>query len=484
MIGATARTSPLDRLQGWLLTIRHPSAEVRRRGQALNLLLVAFMATTLVASPWLLSLVPREASATTVPLGIGLLSAYALAVLTSRAGFVDLTGMGLSLVYCGVVTATIVVTGLFDPFGWTMALVALFAGHSLRPAQVLVPYLAGQIGLVIARLASTGQSVLALPTDTDFVYMSFLLLLFSMSSFVQGSWLRRVFGEQQEAQHELELARDDAERARDDAERARDDAEQSRDDAERARLDAEVARDGARRAQQLAEHANQAKSVFLANMSHELRTPLNAIIGYAEMLEEEHTGQDDSVDDLVRIRRAGRHLLSLINDVLDLAKIEAGRMTLELQRFDPKELMRQTIDEILPSARERGNTVHVAIAHDVGFVHTDPTKLRQILLNLLSNAVKFTENGDIHVRARSRRRDDGIEELEIQVQDTGIGIGEEKKETIFRAFEQADPSTTRQYGGTGLGLAVSENLAKLLEGAIEVESRLGVGSRFTARVAA
>ncbi len=481
----SARPTALGGLQGRLLAVRHPSTEVRRRGQALLFVLGSFIAATAVMTPWLFAVLPGSATVPGLAIAGTVLLACGAGLLTARAGFVDATGLVVSVVLAACVAAGIALTGLFEPFGWAMTLVVLLAGLALRPAHVPLVFLAAQGGVIWARLATSAEPPEMLLADLDLGFLSLVLAVIATVGAVQGGWQRRFFAEEQETRHALELSRHDAERARDEAERALGETERARAEAEEERVQAEIARDAARRAQQLAEHASQAKSVFLANMSHELRTPLNAIIGYSEMLEEDHDPHADAevVADLVRIRRAGRHLLALVNDVLDLAKIEAGRMTLELQRFDFAELLRQTIDEVLPSALETGNELHLELADDVGFVHSDPTKLRQIVLNLLSNAVKFTKDGHIHVRSRNGRRTDGIEELVIEVEDTGIGISDDQLQTIFRAFEQADPSTTREYGGTGLGLAVSEKLAKLLEGEITVDSTLGEGSTFTVRVA-
>jgi PAS domain S-box-containing protein len=232
-----------------------------------------------------------------------------------------------------------------------------------------------------------------------------------------------------------------------------------------------------------AEQANRAKSQFLANMSHELRTPLNAIIGYAEILQEEATdrGIDDFVPDLARIRSSGGHLLSLINDVLDLSKVEAGRMELFLEEFD----LRATIDDIsstvAPLISRNGNTLELQIDEGVGTVCADAVKVRQVLLNLLSNASKFTERGSIVVLAEPFSHE-GTPCVRIRVRDAGIGMTPEQMGRLFEAFAQADASTTRKYGGTGLGLAISRRFCRLMGGDIEVESEPGAGSTFTLRL--
>jgi PAS domain S-box-containing protein len=227
-----------------------------------------------------------------------------------------------------------------------------------------------------------------------------------------------------------------------------------------------------------AETANQAKSQFLANMSHELRTPLNAIIGYAEMLQEEaaEAGDGQYIADLQKIQGGGRHLLALINDILDLSKIEAGRMELYLEDFEPRQLLEDVAGTVAPLVARNRNVLEVTVDPATGAAHADLMKLRQVLLNLLSNACKFTEGGTIRVTA-SCPMGDGM--LRIDVADEGIGMSPEQVERLFRPFSQADGSTSRQYGGTGLGLAISRQFCRLMGGDITVASLPGRGSTFT-----
>ena len=234
-------------------------------------------------------------------------------------------------------------------------------------------------------------------------------------------------------------------------------------------------------AKQAAEDANHAKSIFLANMSHELRTPLNAIIGYSEMLEEEteELGRIAIVEDLKRIQSAGRHLLALINDILDLSKIEAGKMELHLETFDVAPMVEEIASTVKPAVEQNGNTLQVAISPDVRNMHGDVTKVRQILLNLLSNACKFTERGKISLQVRQEIVD-GKPWMNFAVADTGIGIAAEKQSTLFREFLQADASIVRKYGGTGLGLAITNRFVQMMGGRVEVVSALSIGSTFTA----
>jgi signal transduction histidine kinase/CheY-like chemotaxis protein len=237
-------------------------------------------------------------------------------------------------------------------------------------------------------------------------------------------------------------------------------------------------------AKEEADAANQSKSLFLANMSHELRTPLNAIIGYSEMLMEdaEDAGQEDAIPDLQRIHTAGRHLLGLINEVLDLSKIEAGKMEVFLEDFDVAAMIESVRGTIQPLADERANRL-VVKADDLGTAHSDITKLRQMLFNLLSNACKFTDEGEIRLEAR-READPRGDRLVFLVSDTGIGMTAEQQARLFEPFMQADASTTRRYGGTGLGLAITRHFAEMLGGEIHLESEPGTGTTFTIRIPA
>ncbi len=239
------------------------------------------------------------------------------------------------------------------------------------------------------------------------------------------------------------------------------------------------------KAKHTAEEASRAKSTFLANMSHELRTPLNAIIGYSEMLEEEtrESGKSDDAKDLRKIQSAGKHLLALINDVLDLSKIEAGKMGLHLESFEVAPLIDEMITTLQPAAAKNSNKIQVHVANEVGAMRADVTKVRQILFNLLSNACKFTDHGIISVDV-DKDKIEGHNWVRFRVCDTGIGITAKQRENLFHEFSQADASIARKYGGTGLGLAITYRFVQLMKGRIAVESEPGKGATFTVRLPA
>ena len=232
-------------------------------------------------------------------------------------------------------------------------------------------------------------------------------------------------------------------------------------------------------ARELSEVANRTKSQFLANMSHELRTPLNAIIGYSEILQEDavDSDQEQLVPDLKKIEGAGRHLLGLINDILDLSKVEAGKMDVFIEEIDISSLLDEVKSIIAPLVAKNGNKLELRLADRIGSMRTDRTKVKQCLLNVLSNASKFTQDGKLTVGVERLGTDRSI--VQMTISDTGIGMSEEQLGRLFQAFSQADASTTKKFGGTGLGLAITRHFCRLLGGDVTVASQVGEGSTFT-----
>jgi signal transduction histidine kinase/DNA-binding response OmpR family regulator len=249
---------------------------------------------------------------------------------------------------------------------------------------------------------------------------------------------------------------------------------------ERRRAEEEVAK-----AKEASETANKTKSLFLANMSHELRTPLNAILGYSEMLQEEAVERElvEFGADLEKINSAGKHLLALINDILDLSKIEAGKMELFLESFEVGSMVDEVACTFQPMVETNANKLHLKLADDLGEMHADQIKVRQALFNLLSNAVKFTHDGDITLDA-GRERMDGEDWIVFRVTDTGIGLNPDQIVKLFQDFTQADASTTRKFGGTGLGLALTRRFCQMMGGDVTVQSTPGEGCVFTIKLPA
>ena len=245
------------------------------------------------------------------------------------------------------------------------------------------------------------------------------------------------------------------------------------------------AMDDVSKARDDADQASAAKSIFLANVSHELRTPLNAIIGYSEMIHDELSDEvpidrPQFQSDLEKIIMSGRHLLALINDILDLSKVETGKMSLHCEHFEPGQILEQVCEALAPLLRNNNNQLEVTGLKELPSLYNDATKFRQIFTNLLSNASKFTSDGKVSISARALAGAKG--QVEITVADTGIGMNAEQQAKVFEAFVQADASTSANYGGTGLGLAICRDYSNLMGGSIEVESQPGQGATFTVRI--
>ncbi|MCB9567070.1 MAG: hypothetical protein H6710_07660 [Myxococcales bacterium] len=416
--------------------------DVERRGRALLSVLLTFVVSlALVGSFSALAAPPERLRPTFVVIACMSLVLVASGVL-ARRGRVDLGGLLISGVLSLTIVAYLLHVQTYTPFLWFTSLSVVVASITVRPRLIWVS--------AAINFAVVASVALVLPVELGeklryTTMVSALLLPMSAFTFFSATRTQALFAAQRAAMSELEAAKALIDEALQEA------------NAERHR----------------AEAASRAKSTFLANMSHELRTPLNAMIGYAELIEEE--GADDETRrDLQKIQHAGRHLLGIIDDILDVSRVEAGKLTVAPAEVDLEAMVRELQETLAPAAARAGDALVIERAPACARVFTDPLRLKQILLNLLGNAVKFTEEGMITLRVTC-----ADEVTRFEVSDTGIGMDAETLDRVFVEFTQADESSTRRYGGAGLGLALSLRLARLLGARLSAASTPGEGSTFT-----
>jgi len=440
-------------LSRWF-TVHSEDADVRRRGLVLLVFVTFTLGLVAMALPLPLLTSPED-RLQSYGLIVGTLCFYFFGGVLARRGWVNAAGAMISVCMSTAFVASAWAEGAFITPLWAILFSVLLASFAVRPwlVVVLTGYIMGLLFILMGHFGSEG--LLDEAMIENFVTLLTIMFNIGVVGFVAASVNSIVFASLGEALERAELAQ----------------------------LKAEAAGREADRAREVAETASRAKSRFLANMSHELRTPLNAIIGYSEMLREDlafaslNESLESTSEDLERIGKAGHHLLLLINDVLDLSKIEAGGAHLTIDRVELDRLIEEVDAACRYTIESRGNTLEINIEPGARELSTDETKLKQVMINLLSNAGKFTQNGTIVVRL-SPATLDGAQAVAFEVRDTGIGMSAEQQSRVFEAFEQADVSTTREYGGTGLGLTLVRHLVGLLGGTLDLESAPGEGSRF------
>ncbi|MBK8262310.1 MAG: hypothetical protein IPK80_13360 [Nannocystis sp.] len=434
-------------MRAWreLLVIRSGDADVVRRGRGLVTTIVVFFAAMLALALVAAALAPPDrVRPTLVTIAMMLVVAVTSAAL-ARRGRVDAAGLLLSGSLSAAIAGYLWHVQAYTHFVWFMTLSVVLASVSVQPRLI---WASAGLNLTLVVLLALGLPCEPAEAVRISALLGILLLVIAVVTFFSAQRMAALFVGQNLAMRELEQAK------------------------RRLREALSLAEEGLRRA----EAASRAKSTFLANMSHELRTPLNAIIGYTELLRED--AQDASTArDLARISEAGEHLLGLISEILDLSRVEAGKMTIAAERVALAPLIQEVRGAVAPMMAKNHNVLTVDLEdRRVEYVYIDPLRLRQILINLLSNAAKFTEGGAVRLTVG---RAGGL--LRFVVSDTGIGMDAATLARVlsFEEFVQADASPTRRYGGSGLGLALSSRLARLLGGSLTATSSLGAGSSFT-----
>ena len=456
------------RLWHWSQEIQSDDLNIVRRGQQFNKLSIGLLVqVTLI---FILQLIiPSEGTGIELYLmliGLGLV--YIVSVILTRAGKVSFAGVMCSVAVLALLGGSVLTDNVPRRAEWFYILSIFLGGVAVRPALVLLLYLFASATMI------AGPLLYEMPLDEDFRAKMILLFVLTLVVYLQGKWTDNSFEKAEDARKQAAEAEAQVRIALEQAKQLKQEAIDARDTAIKAKQEALIAKEEA-------EQANATKSQFLATMSHELRTPLNAIIGYADIIcedleyeELENLDRKTILNDAGRIRQSGRLLLELINDVLDLSKVEAGKIELFKESIE-LEHMCDALDGTMQSLiKTTGNVFEIINESKHAKLYTDRTRLRQILLNLLSNAAKFTHGGTITLRIKDRPG----ELICFEVEDEGIGMSHDQLDRVFEAFVQADSTTTREYGGTGLGLALSKNFATLLGGTLEADSTRGKGSTF------
>jgi signal transduction histidine kinase len=433
---AQARSlNKIHHMIAWLMDVRTDDPSVRRRARTFIPLVSVMVATSTLSTIGMIFAQPSPFIQVQWMMVVTAVLSNLVAITLARRGLMDAAGFvsgGVSLI--AFLISNTLHHELVTATGWFFGIGVMLASYAMEPKRLFWMWLFAQTCLTIS-FRITGPPTFGVP-DMWEPTMGALLLFISLASYLHARATELVFQQQIQGARDLELAR------------------------------------------HAAEQANRAKSAFLANMSHELRTPLNAIIGYSELLQEELADDPSTIQDLQKIHTSGSHLLTLINDILDLSKIEAGKMEVITETFPLDDLISQVASTTAPLVERRHNHLTLDIHPSCASITTDRTKLRQILLNLLSNAAKFTSHGTITLHAHRVSQTSSPDLIELHVQDTGIGMTPDQLDRIFQEFEQATKHTSKEYGGTGLGLALTRRLTHLIGGEVDVTSAPEQGSTF------